>query len=556
MKKLLLIFLVTVSLTSFGQDTEDYNYQYALTEAARQKVIGNLQDAIILYKKCIDAKPESSVAYYELGSIYAALKEPDLAEDYLNKSYVRDPSNYWYVVAYDQILKRNGKDKEAIKICRKYLKEDKDSRILFNISESLVAMKKYKKAVKVLNSIEKRNGLSEMVSLKKVEIYKKWGKFDEGLSELMKLRGNMPEAPEFNILVAEYLEEGGRKDEAINYYKKAFELDSTNIYAITNLADYYNQNGFTEKGYYYLGKAFSLDQINVSKKLNTMMFFLKNDSLMNADSTRIGQLVQELVTKYPENYDINTVAYDFYNKTDQVNKAYTIIEKLLMLKTDNYVLYQQALFKASRLGKYDDIVKYGNEALRYFPNKPELKLFIGIALYQKGSYEKSLETLQSGYNPELNSGLKTQYLTFLGESAYRSGNFDDSFAYFDALLALDPDNLMIKNNYSYYMATAAIDLKKARKLSGETIQKDPENGTFLDTYGWILFKSGDYVQAKIYLEKAIKNSTGNSEISFHYAEVLYKLGDRDLALTWFEKARDEGMHSSSLDERIRELKND
>ena len=556
MKKLLLIFLVTVSLTSFGQDTEDYNYQYALTEAARQKVIGNLQDAIILYKKCIDAKPESSVAYYELGSIYAALKEPDLAEDYLNKSYVRDPSNYWYVVAYDQILKRNGKDKEAIKICRKYLKEDKDSRILFNISESLVAMKKYKKAVKVLNSIEKRNGLSEMVSLKKVEIYKKWGKFDEGLSELMKLRGNMPEAPEFNILVAEYLEEGGRKDEAINYYKKAFELDSTNIYAITNLADYYNQNGFTEKGYYYLGKAFSLDQINVSKKLNTMMFFLKNDSLMNADSTRIGQLVQELVTKYPENYDINTVAYDFYNKTDQVNKAYTIIEKLLMLKTDNYVLYQQALFKASRLGKYDDIVKYGNEALRYFPNKPELKLFIGIALYQKGSYEKSLETLQSGYNPELNSGLKTQYLTFLGESAYRSGNYDDSFAYFDALLALDPDNLMIKNNYSYYMATAAIDLKKARKLSGETIQKDPENGTFLDTYGWILFKSGDYVQAKIYLEKAIKNSTGNSEISFHYAEVLYKLGDRDLALTWFEKARDEGMHSSSLDERIRELKND
>ncbi|HYX05157.1 MAG TPA: tetratricopeptide repeat protein, partial [Bacteroidales bacterium] len=540
MKKLLLIFLVTVSLTSFGQDTEDYNYQYALTEAARQKVIGNLQDAIILYKKCIDAKPESSVAYYELGSIYAALKEPDLAEDYLNKSYVRDPSNYWYVVAYDQILKRNGKDKEAIKICRKYLKEDKDSRILFNISESLVAMKKYKKAVKVLNSIEKRNGLSEMVSLKKVEIYKKWGKFDEGLSELMKLRGNMPEAPEFNILVAEYLEEGGRKDEAINYYKKAFELDSTNIYAITNLADYYNQNGFTEKGYYYLGKAFSLDQINVSKKLNTMMFFLKNDSLMNADSTRIGQLVQELVTKYPENYDINTVAYDFYNKTDQVNKAYTIIEKLLMLKTDNYVLYQQALFKASRLGKYDDIVKYGNEALRYFPNKPELKLFIGIALYQKGSYEKSLETLQSGYNPELNSGLKTQYLTFLGESAYRSGNYDDSFAYFDALLALDPDNLMIKNNYSYYMATAAIDLKKARKLSGETIQKDPENGTFLDTYGWILFKSGDYVQAKIYLEKAIKNSTGNSEISFHYAEVLYKLGDRDLALTWFEKARDEG----------------
>ncbi len=194
--------------------------------------------------------------------------------------------------------------------------------------------------------------------------------------------------------------------------------------------------------------------------------------------------------------------------------------------------------------------------MKYFPNKPELKLFIGIAWYQKGSFNKSLEILKDGYTDNLENGVKTQYLTFLGESAYRSGNYDDAFGYFEKLLILEPDNNMVKNNYSYYMALKDYNLKRAVELSGQTVKNDPDNGTFLDTYGWILYKTGDYSQAKIYLERALKNADNNSEICYHYAEVLYQLGDKDSSLTWYEKAKNGGMDNEEIDQRITELKND
>ncbi len=556
MKKVFIIIFLFVSVTTFSQEVNDYNYQYALTEAARQKVIGNLEDAILLYKKCIEANAQSSVAYYELGSIYASLKEPDLAEEYLRNAYEREPGNYWYVDAYDQILKNNKKHKQAVKICKEYLKKDNDTRILLNIAESLDAEGKFKKALGVLNDIEKHNGVSEMVTLKKVELYKKTGNFAEGREELMKLREMIPEAPEYNILLAEYLDETGDKDGAVKYYLEAFNLDSTNVYAITNLADYYNRNGFTKEGYFFLSKAFSLDEIGVDKKINTMMFFLKNDSLMSTDTKEIGLLIDELSMKYPDNYDINTIAYDFYNKTEQLDKAYSVIQNLLKQKYDNYILWQQALYNASRLGKFDDMIKFGQEAIKYFPNKPELKLFVGIAWFQKGGFENSYDVLKSGFTDELESGVKAQYLTFLGESAYKLEKYKDSFGYFEKLLLLEPDNDLVKNNYSYYMALTDINLQRARELSEETVLREPENGTYLDTYGWVLYKSGDFARAKEYLEKAIKYSAENSEIFYHYAEVLYELGDKDSSLAYFEKAKESGLNNDEVNQRIRELKHD
>ncbi len=556
MKKVLFLLLVLISVNLAGQESDDYNYQYALTEAARQKVIGNLKEAIMLYKKCVETKPEESVAYYELGSIYGALKEPALAEDYLKKAYDRDPENYWYVLAYDQILKQNEKFHESVKVCRKFLNVNNDSRVLFNIAESLESMGKYNKALKSLRKIEKEKGLSETVALKKVDIYKKKGEYEKGKQVLLTLRDQVPESPGYNILIAEYLEETGNMQEAVDYYKTAFDLDSTNVYAISNLADYYNKDGFSKKGYFYLEKAFALPQIKPEKKMNTLMFFLRNDSLMHADSLEIGKLVDEVAELYPDNYDINTVAYDFYNKTGQTGKSYPVIKKLIALKKDNYLIWQQALFSASRLGKYDDMVQFGEEGLKYFPNKPLLHLFTGIGWYQKNNYDKALKILSEGYKESLEKPVKEQFLNFMGEAEYKAGNYKNAFDYFEELLSLEPTNNLVKNNYSYYLAIAGTNLERARKLSQETLKEEPSNSTYLDTFGWILYKSGDYTEARIYLEKALENTKDNSEILFHYAEVLYQLGDRDTALSYYKKARDNGLESDDVRKRIEELQHD
>lgn len=82
----------------------------------------------------------------------------------------------------------------------------------------------------------------------------------------------------------------------------------------------------------------------------------------------------------------------------------------------------------------------------------------------------------------------------------------EMFAAFERVLDIDPYNLQTMNNYAYYMATHGGDLSKAEQMSGVTIREEPNNPSFLDTYGWIMHLKGQDELAKFYLNKALWNA--------------------------------------------------
>ena len=45
--------------------------------------------------------------------------------------------------------------------------------------------------------------------------------------------------------------------------------------------------------------------------------------------------------------------------------------------------------------------------------------------------------------------------------------------------------------------------KKGIEMSRKTVLSEPENATYLDTYGWLLFLTGECEQAKKYLKEAL-----------------------------------------------------
>lgn len=78
---------------------------------------------------------------------------------------------------------------------------------------------------------------------------------------------------------------------------------------------------------------------------------------------------------------------------------------------------------------------------------------------------------------------------------------------------------------------------------------EPDNDTYLDTYGWVLFVNGDYKEAKEYLEKAASTSKSADVIS-HYGDVLFKLGQKEKAIEQWKKALElGGSENSKLLER-------
>ena len=86
------------------------------------------------------------------------------------------------------------------------------------------------------------------------------------------------------------------------------------------------------------------------------------------------------------------------------------------------------------------------------------------------------------------------------------------------------------NNYAYYLSLEKKKLKKAAAMSRITVEKEPDNATYLDTYGWILHLQGLDQKAKPYFKHAMLYGGRDSAVILsHYAEVLDALGEHDLA---------------------------
>jgi tetratricopeptide (TPR) repeat protein len=562
MKNLYLIIFCFYSISGFSQEKSvnsgvltEYSYQYALIEASRQKMIGNVNEAINLYLSCISANPKCDVAYYELGTVYSAIGENVKAENMLSEAFALDANNYWYGIAYSELLKQNNNNGKSLKILLKTrrLNQDNSLTVDFKISEIYSEDKKYKSALKVLNEIERNNGVSELISFKKFEIFKLQKKYSLAEDVLLKLVLQAPEIVDYQVQLAEFYSEIGDSVMALKAYEKAFEIDSSNIFAITNLADMYSSQGDDKKAFYFLNQAFLNKNISVNSKIQTMMFLNKDREMIRKNRLYIESMVDNLILQYPENKDVKTVSYDFFNGLEEHEKALHIIKNLLISEKDNYIIWQQALYSASMIEDYDEIILIGEEALKYFPNKSEFYLFVGMAYFQREKFEEAYLILKQTFNSvKKEDKIRVQFLLFLSEAAYKSNRKLESFDYYDQLIEADPSNDFTKNNYCYYMALDSVNLLKARNISYSTIQNSPENSTFLDTYAWILFKLGNFEQAKIICKKAlIINSEMDSDILFHYAEILYSLKEFDLADKYYKLSGERGYDKSIIERKLK-----
>jgi len=65
---------------------------------------------------------------------------------------------------------------------------------------------------------------------------------------------------------------------------------------------------------------------------------------------------------------------------------------------------------------------------------------------------------------------------------------------------------------------------------------DPENPSYIDTKGWLLYLAGNYKEAKNYIEKALTKNPSNAEVLEHMGDVLMKLNKPDDARKYYRQA--------------------
>ena len=90
-------------------------------------------------------------------------------------------------------------------------------------------------------------------------------------------------------------------------------------------------------------------------------------------------------------------------------------------------------------------------------------------------------------------------------------------------------------------------------MSTRLVELHPNNSTYLDTHGWVLYVNGDFKESKKFLERAASLDDDGTIIE-HYGDVLFQLGNVEEAIVQWEKARDLGEASELIDKKIADRK--
>src|SRR5690606_31778335 len=118
----------------------------------------------------------------------------------------------------------------------------------------------------------------------------------------------------------------------------------------------------------------------------------------------------------------------------------------------------------------------------------------------------------------------------LGDVYEALKDYENSEEHYQQALKLDPHNPMVLNNYSYYLSLRGQRLDEALDMSGKTLEMKPDEPSYLDTYGWILYRQGKYEKAREYIQRALDLSPeSDATLWDHRGDVYWRRGEQEKA---------------------------
>ena len=528
--------------------------EYYFAEGMKFYVLENYAKAIDQFQKALEANPDNGGANYAMADAQARAGNSTQAVVFAEKALRLDDSNKYYYYLLASLYEKEKKYPQAVKVYQDLIKKlPEDPESYFNLANIYLFQEKYEDAIKLYDRIEKTIGINEDVVRQKQQIYLKLNKTDEAIAESKKLIEAFPGEIKYTILLAEIYMSNGRSKEAIPLLERIIQEGSEQAQARLILSDIYRSNGQTEKAEQELLAAFSSPDLEADTKVQILASYVKvlKDEISKKNALKLADLI---IKTHPNEAKAYAIYGHLLESSKEKQRARDMFLTALKLDNSEFETWHQLIRLDYELHQVDSLLTHSEQALELFPNQGVFWFFNGYGFLMKKDYEKAVLSLEeskklSGSNKQLLNDIEV----LLGDSYNGMGDYIRSDASYEAVLANEPENATVLNNYSYYLSLRKEKLDKAKQMAGKLLEKHPDNPTYLDTYAWILYMLEDYQQARKYLEKAAAKAT-NGTVLEHYGDVLYKLGETELALQQWMKAKQLGESSDLIDKKIAQKK--
>jgi tetratricopeptide (TPR) repeat protein len=533
-------------------EREERNLTALFYDAVQEKITGNPDKAIDIYRACLKIDPNAAAVHFELSELFDFQGRFSLAIEHGKKAYELDRTNQWYILNLAQIYQKNGLLNEAIPLLEEVVRLNPDKpEHIFSLAETYRYANQPKKAIEVYNQLEKLVGQNEELTGYKQRIYIEFKMVAEAEKELQALIKSEPENVAYYGMLAELYESTGNSTKALELYEKIIKLEPDNGIVHLSLAYLYRREGQKEKAKQEEIIAFESPYVPIDAKIGILLDYYSRPDYSSV-SKHVFELLKNLEFSHPNDPKTFSMYADFYFREDKYEEALEKYKKTTQLDDTKFAIWQQVMLLETQLQLWDSLLVDSRRAINMFPTQPAFYFFNGIANNQLKNYKEAVKMLKAGKDLVIdNNKFLADFHEQLGDAYHNLNEHKLSDENYDKALRIEPNNAFLLNNYSYYLAIRGEKLEKAKEMSKKSISIMPGQSSFLDTYGYILFKLGEYGESESYLKQALEyGGAKDGTVLEHYGDVLFKLNRKEEALEYWKKAKATGVHSEMLDKKL------
>lgn len=459
-------------------------------------------------------KYDSSAAIeYAIAQSYLELGNFQNSKQHLIRSYDINPNFHQSLDLLSEIYLYENNAEKA-KITNGLALEVKETQQRLVTKAILLEDRNPEKAIEIYNGISFPN-YKTLIRERKIELYRKTNKLDKLISEL---EAQQQAEPYNNIISREifgiYIE-NNQLEKALNY---------------TSVIDTLFYGNEQETYYVLLGSRIIskpkidtnlskkyIDKIDGSLSFNTeILYYSGLIASRIGNSAKRDYFFNRLLKIEESNSDLHLGIAEVYNFDKEFEKSLSIIENINIDSIGQNLYYHMLKgMNYSNLKKYDKAIS---------------------------SYKNILD-VDSSYNNYI-------VFTLIGESYDLQNNSDSALYYYKQHYSFDSENIYLLNNYAYSLSKISKDLERALVMSKKTLEVDPDNSAYLDTYGWIQYKLGNTAIAKEYIERAIDIGGVSAEVYEHLGDIYSKEGELGKAVKYYKKSLELEENRFQLDEKL------
>lgn len=556
-----LLTVVTISLAQKGKkrskttlrdrtENSDLKAESALIEAEKQLILENYTKSYELFLVALELNPNSGAIHYKLAEVLVKTGETDKALPYAEKAHELDPDNKYYHILAAEIHKGTGNLQKAAEIYEDLVNRiEGTQQYLYELAQLYQYQNEYEKALEAYERAESHYGLSEGVLFEKQKIYLQQGNLDQLISDWDELISSSPNEMRYPFKLAEILISNGRYEQAKGRLLTLRDDSSNQAQVDLLLSEIERKQGNLPESLILLEAPLKSTDIPISTKLQLLggyLGYLPDEAVESAliINTRV------LAEEYPEEYQAQAFTGDVLYQIGEREKAVDFYLKAIGLSPGNFSVWQNVINLELQLSAYDSVVAHSERALEYFPNQAIFYFFNGLGNYVNKDYRAAVNVLETGKKYTSDASLLGEFYGQLGDAYNGLRDHRKSDEAYEAALKSNPNNDHVLNNYSYFLSLRKEKLETAKEMCEQLMKLQPDNPTYLDTYGWVLYVAEEYKEAKKYLKKAVEIDDSDGTLLEHYGDVLFRLGEVEEAVIQWEKASRTDEASDQIEQKI------